>query len=169
MPVTGDLSPLTSVSFFTRLLNTAEVNQHARLTAVIATCLSVVKSNDIVSHTHVIWSGYGRQVCTKVSHSGRVPSRMYPDTTLVVKRLSSLPSKQGAGVRLPPSVFFPSLSTRPLWSINYEKRIMEGYNVLHGQITIYSATTMQPNRRRPSQQIFRVTCSSLSCLSSLAF
>ena len=27
--------------------------------------------------------------------------------TLVVKRLSSLPSKQGAGVRLPPSVFFP--------------------------------------------------------------
>ena len=48
LPVTGDLSPLIRVSFFTRLLNTVEVNPHARLTAVIATCLSVVKSNDIV-------------------------------------------------------------------------------------------------------------------------
>jgi hypothetical protein len=46
-PVTGDLSPFTSVSFFTSLLNTDEVRVHARFTAATATCCSVVSGRDI--------------------------------------------------------------------------------------------------------------------------
>jgi hypothetical protein len=99
--VTGDLSPLVKVSSFTSLLNTAEVNPHARLTAVIATCLSVVKSNDILATRDPI-----RPLHLKSSVSRCVTDRELSSITLVVKRLSSLPSKQGAGVRLPPSVLF---------------------------------------------------------------
>ena len=49
--MTGDLSPLVRVSFFTSLLNTADVSPHARLTALIATCLSAAKSKDIFDCT----------------------------------------------------------------------------------------------------------------------
>jgi len=46
-PVTGDLSSLVRVSFFTSLLNTEEVNKHALRTAATASCFSAENVRDI--------------------------------------------------------------------------------------------------------------------------
>ena len=64
------------------------------------------------------------------------PDRKARGITLVVKRLSSLPSKQGAGVRLPPSVAFFSLNPKraPSGRRNVEVCVVEGPNVLRGQV-----------------------------------
>ena len=48
LPVTGDLSPLVSVSFLTSLLNTDEVRWQALRTAATATCSSVAYECDIL-------------------------------------------------------------------------------------------------------------------------
>ena len=110
--MTGDLSPLVKVSFFTSLLKTAEVTPQARLTAIIATCLSVAKSNDILDN---VTTSFPVQIVAGASCCCTVENRFAYHTggeTVIILAFHFSTQKsesKGRGFDSPPVYhFFPS-------------------------------------------------------------